>query len=419
MGRLSQPGAGTYAFDWDYRKPDVIRCKACGHELPDARFPEERKLACPRRGQSFTFLKSPEEAANPEDTSGRHAWFWAGNPAFVSIEGIVRERKIIFMLSAAKDLALMYRLKGDTRYATAAAAILKRLASVYSGWLYHDYLGTFADCDPLYAAWHDREFPVAWKRNPATSAYLGASLERRWTGHGDDEWPDKAHMTTTFFGSGLIHPSADTWLLRPIIFAYDLLYDAKDENGRLFLDENVRLKLERDVILEHLFMGEPFVGGQGMATGIDNKAPYVYMPMALAAKALGLPEFAHVALMGFENIRDKAFVFDGFSTESPAYGEMFIHNTIWIPEYLDGFRWPDGFTARKGTVSIFKDDPLFASMLNTLLQTTRADGRYLPLSDTLVTAAPDSFIFEICRNRRRPFGVLTFYRAQPEARGTF
>ena len=331
VGRLSAASQGSHGITWDYRKPDILQCKTCGQEFPDARFPETRKLVCPRRGQSFAFFRSPDEDANPDDLTGRFAWRWADRPAFGSAEGIIREYKTIFMMVAARKLALMHRLTGNERHAETAAKILARLARTFPLWLYHDYRGCFADCDPLYAAWHDAALPVEWKRHPATYAYFGGSIGK----HGQhDEWPDKAGMLSTYFGSGIIHPSADAFLLQPIIFAYDLLKCATDASGRLFLDEQLQTRIERDLILEALFMSEPFLGGPGRAEQLGNKGPSVYQVMASAGRALGLPDFAHVALMGYEKIRDNAFLFDGFSTESPAYGEMFLRSVIWVPKIL-------------------------------------------------------------------------------------
>ncbi len=397
VGRLSQPGAGAYAFSWDYRSPEVIRCKACGQELPDAHFPEDRTLVCPRRNQTFTFYLSPTEIANPDDLTGRHAWPWVSNPAYVSAAGIVRERKVVFMLKSAKDLALMYRLDNNPQYATTAIAILKRFARCVPQWLYHDYFGTFADCDPLYAAWHDTTLPVVWKRNPATINYHSdPNFKRRWLRqHGDDIWPNGAAMASNYFGSGIIHPSTDSLCLKPLIYAYDLLHDATDSNGHPLWHEASRRQVERDLILEWLFISEPFLGGPDKAENTCNKAPRVYMSMALAGKALGFSNFTAVALQGFKNIRDNSFLSDGFSTESPAYGAMFLTDLIHVATALEGLPCQPSPEHPDGTISLFHHDPKYALMLKTLIQVLRPDGRYIPLSDTTVNTSPAAENFEI------------------------
>jgi hypothetical protein len=382
VGTQSQEGMGSYMLDWDYREPEIIRCKVCGQAYPDDKFPETGRLECPRRGQTFTFYLNDAERAHPDDRSGQYAWKWVGKPIHVSFSGIVREKKILFMASAARTLALAYRLTGDPRYAEMSVAILRRFTECVPNWLYHDYWDTVADCDPLYAAWHDGSLPLEWKRHASGSAY-------------DGDTPDAAKMLQSYWGAGRIHTSADAGVLNSFIPAYDLTYDAKGTDGKPLWNAEWRRRVERDLLLEYLIGAEPFLGGAGKAENVSNKAPYVYHPMAVAARALGLPNYADVALRGYEAIRDRSFLFDGFSRESPAYTNMYLNNLLFVPETLHGFRWPRGFPDRSGTVNVYRDDPKLRQIMRAAVETLRADGKYLPLSDTLVTAAPSLSVFEI------------------------
>ena len=79
---------------------------------------------------------------------------------------------------------------------------LDRLADCCGDWLYHDFYNTVADCDPLYAAWHDMALPLEWKRNAYEFAYRGSCYE---TGPVSDTMR-KAKMLATFFGCGRIQP---------------------------------------------------------------------------------------------------------------------------------------------------------------------------------------------------------------------
>lgn len=382
VGKKSLEGAGVSLIVWDHRNPDVMSCRACGQVYPDERFPETATLVAPRRDQVFTFYLNDAQRANPDDRTGGLAWKWVGMPINVSFTGIIRRQKILFMAKAAESLGLTYQLTGDERYAKAAVRILERFAHCLPNWLYHDYWDTFADCDPLYAAWHFRSLELEWKRHLSASAYA------------KDE-PDKASMLQSFWGAGRVHPSADTMILNDLVPAYDLVADARGADGKPIWSEESRRRVERDLILEQLFTGEPFVGGVGKATNMSNKAPYVYQPMALVGKTLGVADFVHVALMGYEGLRDQSFLFDGFSHESPAYTDMFLRGIINVPEALEGFVWPEGFPGRRGVVSVFKDDPKMKQIMRTAIESIAPNGCFLPLSDTMVGNSPSALVFEI------------------------
>ena len=47
VGRLTQECSIYYngVAEWDHHQPEVIRCRACGQALPDAKFPETGRLA--------------------------------------------------------------------------------------------------------------------------------------------------------------------------------------------------------------------------------------------------------------------------------------------------------------------------------------------------------------------------------------
>jgi len=383
LGRLSQEGGGYRAFGWDYKEPDVVRCKKCGYAYPSDKYPETAELVAPRHGQTFTYYLNARERKHPDDRSGRWAWRWVGRPMHMSFTGIVRERKAGFAIGAMKTLALVYRLTGDSRYAEKAVAMLVRYAHCYRNWLYHDYWDSIADCDPMYAAWHGNSLKLEWKRHLCGSAFSRDSSQR-------------ARMLQSYWGAGRIHPSTDyvTCLDRACL-AYDLVYDARDSKGAPLWTPEKRAKVERDLILEWLIGAEPFVGGAGKAGNTNNKAPRVYMAMAAAAKCLGITQYADLALRGYEGIRDRSFLFDGFSRESPAYTNMYLGTLLHVPETLHGFRWPKGFAKRSGVVDLFQTDSKLRLMLRSVVDQLRPDGRYCPLSDTCEANRHSQHVIEI------------------------
>lgn len=387
VGEKSQEAVGSSLYRWSSAAPDQIQCRACGQVYPDHRFPETAVLQAPRTGQTFTFYLNEAERANPEDRSGKLAWHWVGHPIHVSFNGIIRAEKVLYMRGAANTLAFAYWLTGNPEYAEMGIAILERQAQCYRTWLYHDYWDTFADCDPLYAAWHDRALPLEWKRHLCADVYAKDTF-------------DAARMEQTYWGAGRVHPSTDAITGLPdLLLAYDLLHDAMDSQGNSLWTPETRALVERDLFLEYVMGAEPYAGGAGVATNANNKAPRVYNAFGAIGKCLGLPEYADVALRGYEIVRDESFLYDGFSKESPAYTNMYLSQLIAVPETLHGFQWPEGYPGRSGTVNYFETDQRLALMLEAVVDQLHPAGRYLPLSDTNVATQPSAGILEIGTKR--------------------
>ncbi|MCC6490784.1 MAG: heparinase II/III family protein [Candidatus Hydrogenedentes bacterium] len=381
VGVKSQEGEGHGLIAWTWTEPESLVCTKCGQRYPDPQYPETATLIAPRMGQSFTFYLNDAERAQPEDRSGKLAYHWVGYPIHVSFTGLIRENKVQFMQAALEDIALSYWLTQDPRYGELGVAVLVRFAKCYRNWLYHDYWDTYADCDPLYAAWHDKQLPLEWKRHLCAQVFDKDSLTA-------------ARMEQSYWGAGRIHPSTDSISALPsMLLAYDLLHDAPRWTPE------TRAQVERDFFLEFVMGAEPFVGGADKAENVNNKSPRLYNAFAAIGKCLGLPGYADVALRGYEGVRDKSFLYDGFSKESPAYTNMYLSQLIAIPETLHGFEWPAGFPGRSGRVDCYSNDPRLAFMFRAVVDQRRPDGRYLPLSDTNESSAPSGFILDVGARR--------------------
>jgi len=371
---------------WSYRKPDELRCPSCGQVYPSEDYPETARLVCPRSGQVFTYYLNEDERAHPEDRSGKYAYRWVGRPMHVSFAGLIRERKAYFMIGALKSLAFAYRFTDETKYTERAKEILLRLAHCYRNWLYHDYWDSIADCDPMYAAYHDRNLPLEWKRHLCAGAFA-------------KDTADRAAMLQNYWGAGRLHPSCDvaTYLVG-ICLAYDLVCDAQRADGSAVWTEADRATVERDLIMEWLMGAEPFLGGPGKATNTNNKAGRVYYPMAAVARCLGITEWADTALRGFETQCEHSLAYDGFSYESPAYTfstASYIGGLLGIAESLHGFQWPDSFSARSGRVNLYQDGGRFHLLMLALVDHLLPDGRLPPLADTPVTNRPSRHIIDV------------------------
>ena len=370
VGAKSQEGVGHGLLLWDYLEPDRLTCSVCGHVYPSARYPETQRLVCPRLGQTLTFFLNAEEQAHPENRTGELAYHWVGHPMHMSFTGTIRQNKVNFMIKGASDLALTWLITDDPRYALRAQQILLRLARCYRGWLYHDYWNTVADADPLYAAAHDKDLELVWKRHLSTAVF-------------EDDRLNKASMEQTFWGAGRLHPSTDNMgALTGLSLAFDLVADARGSGDRAPWSAAERERVERDLLLEWIFTGEPYVGGPDEARLTNNKAPRIYHAFAAVARALNLPRLADTALRGYEGVRDASFTSDGYSNESPGYTMMYLSELLPIPERLHGFDWPDSFPGRRAAGDPYLGDPKLRLMYRMMIDQLQADGTLLPIEDT-------------------------------------
>lgn len=387
VGRLSQEGVGSSLVEWSVSEPEIIRCKACGQAYPDAAFEEIAPLVCPRMGQTLDFYLNDAQREHSDDRSGAYAWDWVGHPMHMSFSGVVRGAKAGYAIRVSTSLAYAYAFTGDVRYAEGARAVLVRLAECYRQWLYHDYWGGVADCDPLYAAWHDKSLPLYWKRHLAESVFAKDTVER-------------ASMLQNYWGAGRYHPSTDgISALDSLCPAYDLTRDAHEPGGNPVYSESDRAQIERDLLLEWLFGAEPYLGGPGEASTVNNKAPRLYQAMAAVGKCLGIPEYMDTALRGYEGVRDQSFLYDGFSKESPSYTNMYLSALITVPEMLHGFRWPEEFSKRSGSVNVYESDERLRLMFASVADQLTGSGEYLPLADTHVHSQPSQSIIEVAVKR--------------------
>ena len=367
-GRLSR---GTTRFAWDYHEPEVIKCRSCEHAYPSPKYPETGKLVCPRTGQSFTYYLNEEERKHPEDRSGKYAYRFAARPVHISFSGMIRYYRTSFMLGAARKLALAHAITEEPRYARRAVQILIRMASCYRNWLYHDYWDTVADCDPIYAAFHDMSLRLEWKRNLSSSAF-------------EDDTTKCARMLKDYWGAGRHNTCTDMsgGRLDSLCKAYWLVRDAVGADGRPLWDDRTRALVERDLFLEAVMTGEKWLGGPGQAKEVSNLAIRVYGSMATVARYLGIAEWADTAIRGYERARSRQIRPDGLSGESPSYTNLYLDGLGGIAETLDGFRWPKGMEGRRGRANLYQSDPGLSVMLRSALDSLAPNGQLLPLADT-------------------------------------
>ncbi len=352
---------------WDWREPEILRCKRCGQTYPDPNYPETATLACPRRGQELTFYLNERERANPEDRSGNLSYRWARYQVHPSFAGIIRGYKARFALNASLVLAQAFAFTWEPVFAERARDILLLFTRRFRhDWLYIDYGDGFADCDPLFAAWHWDELPIEWKRHLCTDAY-------------EDDEPDSARMMQHYWGAGRVCPSTGCISALPTACqAYDTTLRAVRRDRSPIWSEDEARTVRRDLMLEWVMEAEPYLGGPGKAGQVNNKSPRLYRAFAAVARCTGISELADVAHRGYVGVRDESFGFDGFSHESPSYNTMYLSTLVTVPETLQGFRW----RGSPADGDLFAHDEKLKLMLRAAVEILRSDGTNPTLSDT-------------------------------------
>ena len=323
------------------------------------------------------------------------------------------------MLRAARVSGIAYLFTEDPKYAEATRKIMVRFAECYRQWPYRDYWDTYADCDPLYAAWHDKALPIEWKRHLSEQAYAKDTL-------------DKAAMRQNYWGAGRLHPSTDgISSLSGFVQAYDFTCNAKDADGSARVGRGRPPDCRARPPPGMDYGRGALCGRRGQGGGEEQQiAPHLQRPWRALGKCLGLPEYVDVALRGYERVRDASFLYDGFSTESPSYTNMYLAQLlIWFPSRSTATPGRKASPGAPAAVDLYSQDRQLQLMYQSVLDTLLPDGTYLPLSDTHVHAKPSAHILQMgakrypetyCRgpaqhSQERVGGICGF---QPDGRGT-
>lgn len=355
-------GDNTWGMIWDYKDPEKLVCCHCGAVMTDARFPEEGRLELPRSGQVLTYYLRPEEKGDPAFATGRHAFFWAGRPVHTSFTSAIRQKKTHHMPGVARTLAILYRMTGQDRYARAAAAILKRFAAVYPSYVFHDYWNTFMDCDPLYAC-------ELMARDEGIAKYeVNACSEQRAR-----SGMKSGRYIQTFWGCGRMScggVQAEAGMLILLAEALDLLWDAKDGEGKTFLTGQEREMVVRDLLVEGLFTFTHW-------EGINNKVAGCRVGEVALGRFLGRPEYVHRGVAGFEPYLKGFFNFDGSTNEGSGYYLYAIHNVWGLPEAAQGYSDPKSYKKKDcfDNLSLYDPEGTYHTVLRGRVLMTLPDGR--------------------------------------------
>lgn len=341
-------------WSWSPASPDQITCGACKTVFPNDEFPEtvvvESKWG---RGQKFTFV------------GGKTFKVFSYTQARPSISGIIRANKVRHMTRTLETLASAHALTGDPQYARAAKAILLRFADVFPEYLvYAGYgYGEYAGMDPHVAAERITNLPEDELVYPPNK-------------------PDRKIHTGYWSASRIGTSGMDGSWVVPVAVAYDLTCSAQ-ENGAPVYSEAERLRIERDVLLESVYLAlcDP---------SINNKSVGNRAGAAVVGICVGHPGLVRFGIEGFQKTVDDWFLPDGGTSESPAYAMMTMSGLRPFALALRDYSDPAGYKAADGTR--FDDfnasrDSSFGDCWQALIWTLQGDLRFPPSADSYRTTS--------------------------------
>ncbi len=318
-------------YKWDVRYPDKLTCKYCGTVYPNEKYPETGSMTCPKMGQTFTYYETDEERAHPGEPPNQYAFKWVHWPIHSSWTGIIRSKKSHWAADQVYPLAKLYAVTGEVKYAERCSWILDRIARCYPNWLFFTYNGTYADCPPAEAA-------AEIGRNPRAGRFPKDVIIDPFNRH---QKADYAELCVGFWGAGRFDSSGcDNYHLYWTV-AYDLIRDARFEDGTPVLSPEMDQRIANDLLLAACIDMENW-------NEINNKCG----PSRALSAACGIlfqrPESARRALDGFSKLMEDCFHFDGFCRESPSYASMHLGLMTNIPEILRGYSDPPDYQPKEG-----------------------------------------------------------------------
>ncbi len=377
----------TGVFRWSIEHPDQLVCKYCGAVYPDPEYPETGSMTAPKMGQTFTFYLTEEERAHPEDTSGKYAYRWASWPIHVSFSGQIRLRKASWAASQVLPMAKVYALTGEVKYAEHCAWILDRIARAYPGWLYHSYNGTYADVPPGEAA-------AEMGRHPRAGKFPMDAIITAFPHLRDTNKDGFGELNVGFWGAGRLTAGVggEGGFLLNCTVAYDLIRDAKYEDGTRVLTEEMEQHIVNDLILAGCADLENY-------PDINNKCG----PGRALSGAVGIlfdrPAGVRRALDGFSTLLERSFHFDGFCKESPSYSNMHLGLMRNIPDILLGYSDPKGYEPDEGPalsdLNPYQDLQRYRLALLSMVKMLGPDLKYPVIGDTHSGAGISAIYAEI------------------------
>jgi len=267
-------------FDWNPEDPHRIRCQGCREVYPNnPKYPDDQyiEVDSPDGVHRFPYW---------ENEKGYRIFFRA------HADYLHRE----YLEIAARDLARLYAVTGDPRYARPAAIILHQFAEVVPGYA---YIYDFPYRQKLFSPFTEDRLPVPEYRT---------SLWTRW---------------------------AYNDIPQHLLEAYDAL---QGWNGWETISEDAERRIEEDLFT---FLVEFVLGFEDPLT---NMSPRIWRDAISAGRILNRPDWVHESIHRFERMLDEQFLHDGHWFEtSPSYHAMTINGMRVVMQAAAGYSDPPGY----------------------------------------------------------------------------
>ena len=337
-------------WSWSYQNPDVIKCNVCGMQFPNAQYPETLRIKS---------TWDPEQEFSYVDNDPVQCMSY--KVCRSSMEGVIRGKKLTFLVNQLLNLALGYFVSNDSEYAKYVQKALFRLAEVmpkylvYAGYSYSEY----CDVDPHEAV-----------KDPS-------KVDKFIFAPGNEE---KTGLYHTYWAASRLGTSGmDGQIVKILAQAYDLTVDAVDLDGKPIYSEEDKVFISKNCLIEGALLGF-------YDTLINNKAVYNRQGVALVGLATGSTLMTRFGMDGFIRTFNEWYLPDGGTPESASYDMMTVEGIYLFGYMLRDYSDPDDFVPGVNETKYSHFDPfkdtIFDEVVQDLLWTTDGDFMYPPIADT-------------------------------------
>jgi hypothetical protein len=326
-------------WQWSVQRPNKVTCSDCKTTFPNPEYPQDKFLEIDAPGGKHRF------AYFEETFKGKTV------RRFFSATADFRAKD--YMARQADDLAKLYTLTGDEKYARRAYIILAEFARVFPGYAF-----------VVDGEW--RDVPVVFEPYNSKRVLAGN--------------PDPSYRITRWSYWAFMDISRD------IVGAYASLASwpgLKTPEG-----QRTARAIEEDLIGEQIKHVLRFPEEYQSNMSISSKWPGLFH----AARVIKKPELFHATMRSVERFLDGTFLYDGSWWEtSPSYARQITSGGLRnIPAAANGYSDPPGYidaiSGKRYDNLNLDSQPEFIRANLVLSGTRLPDGRLLPLNDTWPTA---------------------------------
>jgi hypothetical protein len=332
-------GAEENQLTWSIDQPDEVYCQFCEMRFPNEQFPENGTMEVTNalgQVQEYPFWEAPfpppmelSSALAPLAPDKKYRHYFRAKGWFTARE---------YLSNAAQQLAELYYLTGEEKYARRSALIIDRFAQVYPG----------------YCARYDHPFraKVVFNGDQTFPYPVSPYLSAKWA----------------YWAYGDIPYN--------MVFAYDLIRDSG------VVDEAARDRIEDDLFHSSV----KFVRSYPIT--LSNMDPTILRGLISVGRVLKEPGYVHESVDWISDLIHKQLFVDGMWREGAvSYHNQTINGLEGVMELLDGYSDPEGYGhpdsgERLDDLSLADEFPLFlrARKIQDLLK--YPNGRTVSLHDT-------------------------------------